>query len=352
MSGAGVTVYVVDSAPGISELVRQIREWSVEGAPTQCRNLINEIIPAKDVDKALSTAGSRPDHAILVVSGIAYQTLKSEMSEDVLCSLEMIIHGDDENSGVEDFPTSSVAPKSKIVITRNIVAALRKKLLCAWALSLVEIRQIESMLDLEEYFAFRYSEWDKRGFIPAERRSANARLEIESTDRTATPLGMYESCEDGNRLIGCVRLVRESGEENPSYVRAVDHLIRRKRDSVLRESFALAPCPPLPFDILEDFPEFDDYYAATVRGSKSVAEISRVIIDSNCRGSCLGEVLVDTAISMAAQESINILFLACSDKLKGYYNRCGFEELKGMWSERFMNINVPSIVMQRIISES
>ena len=350
MSGAGVTVYVVDGAPRTSELVRQVREWSVEGTPTQCRDLISEIRHAKHIDKALSAVGSKPDHAILVVSGISYENLKTEISEDLLGSLEMILKGDENISGVEDFPTSSVIPKSKIIITKNIVAALRKKLLRTWALSLAEIRQIESTQDLEEYFAFRFLEWDRRGFIPAERRSANARLEIESTDRTATPVGMYESRKDASRLIGCVRLVRESGEENPSYVRAVQQLIRRKRDPVLREAFALTPSPPLPFDILEEFPEFEDYYAATVRGSKRVAEISRVIVDPDWRKSRVGEVLVDTAISMANQESIHILFLACSRNLKEYYSLCGFEELKGVWSEKFLNINVPSIVMQRIVS--
>jgi predicted GNAT family N-acyltransferase len=347
-----VRTIVVDRDRARSELLRELRAWTVEGQPAACRQLLTDVVETSSLDEALGALSHDPDNTILVTSGYGAEELRDLVPNDTWRAAEIVVDAPEPVAGVETFPTASVMPRSGVVVTRYPIAALRKKLLRRWTSGFAEIRQVETPAELEAYFAFRFAEWNQRDFIGEARRSATAHLEIDVTDRTAIPLGLYRKGRDGDRLIGCVRLVRATGEEDPSYVRAVEELIRYKRDRVLERTFRLEGQYALPFDLLEVFPEFQDFYATIVRELRRPAEISRVIVDSRERGHGLGEVLVDTAISRAEQDSIHVLFLACREALKGLYERCGFEQLKGLWAERFLNINVPSIVMCQMLSES
>jgi predicted GNAT family N-acyltransferase len=346
-----VRAVVVDKERARSEVLRQLRAWTVEGRPEACRNLVGEIVETSSIAEALAELSRDLENTILVASGYLHAELRDLVPEEIWSAAEIIVDGDEMIEGVEIFPTASVIPKSGVVITRHPIAAFRKKLLRRWVSSFAEVRQVETPDDLEAYFAFRFTEWNSRDFIPEERKSAKASLEIDVTDRTALPLGLYKKERGGERLIGCIRLVRETGEEDPSYIRAVEALIRRKRDPVLYRAFGVPYQYALPFDLLEVFPEFQDFYAEIVRDRRRAAEISRVIVDPRERGKALGEILVDTAISRAEQESIHVLFLACREELKGLYQRCGFAELEGVWCKQFLSIKVPSIVMCQMLSE-
>ena len=101
-----------------------------------------------------------------------------------------------------------------------------------------------------------------------------------------------------------------------------------------------------PFDILEAFDGFNEYYAQLVRNQLEVAEVSRVIVAAEYRSSGLGEVIVDSLVTMAQErEQLDLIFLACKKDHERFYQRCGFEALKGIESDHFVNQTTQSIAM-------
>lgn len=54
------------------------------------------------------------------------------------------------------------------------------------------------------------------------------------------------------------------------------------------------------------------------------AEVSRVIVAPEHRGEGLGEVLVDSLLSLARLQRLQVLFLACHMNLQGFYERVAF----------------------------
>jgi predicted GNAT family N-acyltransferase len=82
---------------------------------------------------------------------------------------------------------------------------------------------------------------------------------------------------------------------------------------------------------------------------KRVAEIGRVAVDPDHRGRFLSEAIVDTAVSVAQKRAVSSVFLACSSELAFLYERCGFRVVPNVTSEKFFNIPIPSIVMEKRI---
>jgi predicted GNAT family N-acyltransferase len=78
-----------------------------------------------------------------------------------------------------------------------------------------------------------------------------------------------------------------------------------------------------------------------------VAEVGRVAVDPDRRGSCISEVLVDTAVSCAEARGVSCLFLACPEQLASLYSKSGFSAVPGLRSSKYLNISRPSIVMER-----
>jgi predicted GNAT family N-acyltransferase len=104
-----------------------------------------------------------------------------------------------------------------------------------------------------------------------------------------------------------------------------------------------------PFDLLQEFPGFRCHFRALLQARKKPAEIGRVAVDAEYRGLSLSEALVDTAVSFAEAKHVSCVFLACREELGPLYAKCGFEPVNGLKSEKFFNIQLPSIVMQRQI---
>lgn len=65
------------------------------------------------------------------------------------------------------------------------------------------------------------------------------------------------------------------------------------------------------------------------------------------RSEGLGEVIVDSLLSLAGRRQLRALFLACHNDLKGFYERCGFYVLPGLECDRFAGVNVPAIAMAK-----
>ena len=133
-------------------------------------------------------------------------------------------------------------------------------------------------------------------------------------------------------------------------------ILSKLQDPVLDAAFHQPPRGMnQPFDVLEYFPDFRDYYSKLVRSARGnqravvVGEVSRVIVDEPFRGHRYSEILVTELITLARREGVNKLLLACREDLMPLYANCGFRQVEGLRSISFGSIPVPSFVMERDI---
>ena len=198
---------------------------------------------------------------------------------------------------------------------------------------------------MEAYLALRYQVYQAEKYIPPEHDSAATRLEVNFSDRWSFPMGAFS--KEG-RLMGCVRLVEEYGQDN-EYKGIIERIILGRRDDALNRAWELRELP-YPFDLCQHFDrdQFAKYYRVLVQGNVSKAEISRVIVLPEHRGQGLGEVLVDTMISrVREQRNTDLLFLACKEVHRSLYERSGFRRIPDLVCEHFGQYGVRAIAMER-----
>ena len=230
-----------------------------------------------------------------------------------------------------------------IVVSSDPVATVKKEFVRVLNAGAV-VRELVARDDLVKFFALRYDIWSAEGYIRPERNASVARLELDYTDRTSLPIGAF--APDGT-LIGCARLVREVGAERPQQRAVIDTIVDGSEDRILALNYAYPPTFVHPFDVLEAFPAFRPYYKRMVRSRRSKAEVSRVIVRPEWRGTRLAEILVDRLVEIAARERIEHLFLACRESIAHVYRASGFQRVPDLASVRFGDIPVPSILMER-----
>src|SRR5262249_12941741 len=104
-----------------------------------------------------------------------------------------------------------------------------------------------------------------------------------------------------------------------------------------------------PFDLCQHFggQPFREYYRTLVLRQVSKAEIGRVIVSPEHQRQGLGEVLVDTMISIARRRTIQLLLLACKEVHRALYERSGFRQIPGLVCEHFGQYGVRAIAMER-----
>lgn len=104
---------------------------------------------------------------------------------------------------------------------------------------------------------------------------------------------------------------------------------------------------PHPYDILDEFDGFRAYYRALIHPRYIPAgEVSRVVVDASNRGVGLGEILVDSLVTVASKKKLSVLFLACRASSETFYGTCGFRRVEGLESNKFIEIPEQSIVME------
>jgi predicted GNAT family N-acyltransferase len=246
----------------------------------------------------------------------------------------------------KDYPSASLIPRSTWRIANDPSPFLRKALIRLAAAALgYTIRKLESDTDLRTYLSLRYSVWESLGYLPAHKITPT-RWEVDYTDRTALPLGLF--AQDG-QMAGCIRLVR--GREVPNLVSVFTRLLSQQVDRQLKENFAFPRRFTHPYDLLDAFPKFSSYYKKLfIPQCISHGEVSRVIVDPEHRGQGLGEVLVDSLISMARSERIARLFLACRAEHRDFYQLSGFSAISDLTSDHFGAIAASSIAMDREVT--
>lgn len=323
---------------------RNIREWSRQTQDAACRGAIRRVDKASDLRTALRRPAGQLHDTIVVATGYSETEAREQLSRWAPAGMEAIIVAGSHSGGSADTPSASLFELGPVVAGGDPMPFLRKAVLRLRVRRHTKIRLLETEGDLRGYFALRYRVWKDLGYIPPETDCSQSQWEVDYTDRTAEPVGVFAA--DGE-LIGCARLVHELGADNRRLVRLIDSLLRERSDPCLVRNFAYPRAISHPYDILESFPRFRQYYQRMVRQGTPKAEVSRVIVKPENRRAGLGEVIVDSLVSFAVCEQIKVLFLACLAERQGFYERCGFRAVPDLECDAFVNVRVPAIAMDR-----
>ncbi len=147
-------------------------------------------------------------------------------------------------------------------------------------------------------------------------------------------------------MVGCARLVFPLGQDS-YHVRLIERVLAGAADRKMVEVFRYPERLLHPYDLLACFEGFKEYFKRLIRRRIRSAEVSRVIVAPEFRSEGLGEVIVDSLVSLAGRRQLPVLFLACHNRLKGFYERCGFHVLPGLECEHFAGVNAPAIAMAK-----
>lgn len=281
-----------------------------------------------------------------LVIAIGFERGDIEDGRDLASGEPIIVHSP-AAIGAAAVTSSSVIATPPVVTCRDVTTQLRKSLIrIALRQRKIAVRSPSSDAEMSGYFSLRYKVWQSIGYLRGENARTRTQWEIDFWDRTAVPLCAI--APDGT-IMGCLRLISNLGDEEPAYVAKIERLLFRARDPHLSRLFSFQHTPMHPFDVLCEFPGFRAKFRELMQRRTNVAEVGRVAVDPDHRGQCIAEILVDSAISLAQSRRVTCLFLACRDQLGPLYAKCGFTPVPGLRSEKFFNIQAPSIVMERWI---
>ena len=297
-----------------------------------------------NLNAALTAMRHKNGNSILIPIGFQPQTVKKELGVNELKKLEVIIRPPrpvQQQNEVDDPPHSSLLVDNCTIAVQNTLPAIHKSILRKHFDKTITVRKLEDINDFKQYFKLRYQVWNEVGYLLAYMQSTNNLLELNYTDRTALPIGVFNQ---NQQLIASARLVFPAGQES-SYVPLIQGIIDETKSEQLKKNFAYPNTLKHPFDLLECFQGFNGYFANLVKKGIRNAEVSRVIVAPEYRHSGLGEVLVDSLISTAYTEQVDLLFLACKKEHKNFYEQCGFRIIEGIESDSFADIKQQSIAM-------
>jgi predicted GNAT family N-acyltransferase len=339
---------VVFNEPNDRLWLPRLRKWILDNRSLLERLGVEAIVePLGSCDEAIHWREDNPLERVLITVGFRHTEI-SALEGRIFSSGEPIIVGTEPGvQNPDKCGSASVLIDRNSIYCSDIPSQIRKSLIRSALLRKgVQIRQPRSDAELSGYLSLRYSVWKAIGYLRDENKLSRVQWEIDFWDRTAIPLCAITA--DG-RVVGCTRVIRSFGDEEQSYVTLIQRLLDSANDPQLNKLFKFPNAPTLPFDVLFQFPGFGKQFKNLIERNVNMAEIGRVVVHPDHRGHCLSEVLVDTAASLAKQENVSLLFLACHEELGPLYSKCGFSSVEGLHSANFFNIQVPSIVMEKRI---
>ncbi len=319
------------------EQLRRIRQWCWD----QNRIRIDEY--PNDLGKAGETLLRDKSRTLLVTLDLDPLAVREAFHQEARTS-EVII-SPPPNYPTKDYPSASLIARSTWRIAGDPIPFLRKSLVRLKARAQrYTIRRLQSESDFRDYATLRYCVWESLDYLAAH-KVTSTRWELDYTDRTALPLGLF--AQDG-QMAGCVRLV--GGREVPHCVSTLQHLLCHQADGNINANLQFPNRFTHPFDVLKVFPGFASYYRQLITQHISHGELSRVIVHPDHRGKGLGEVLVDSLISLAREEQVARLFLACRVEHQGFYQLSGCSAIPNLTSHRFGAISAASLAMHREVT--
>lgn len=335
---------VVCNRPGDWQKLIEVRRWMMAREPALGKRgttaRVNSLGP---LGAALRWRDELPDDRLVVTVGFRREEIEASKISPGQCG-EPIILCEPEAANTNNYASASFVNNPAIVACNNVIPFLEKSLIRSSLRKQVQIRPPASAEEWAGYFSLRYRVWEQCNFLRDENKRAITKWEIDWKDRTAIPLC---AITPEGKVVGCARVLK-SYEERP-YVFQIADLLSRVGDETLLKLFSFPHCAKEPFDLLMEFPGFRAHYAEMIKNRKEPAEISRVAVDPEYRGRSLSEALVDTAVAYAEARHFAPLFLACREELIPLYAKCGFTAVKGLKSTKYLNIQLPSVIMQRPI---
>ena len=343
----GINVLFLSNGPSYREKVQQIRKGVHQSRSTFLMRRIKTIQEVQKIEEAIDQLRREHHQTVLITFGYQISQILPYLSPQDYAHHEIIIGDAICSEDRHRFPTSSLIqlPEvQKVQVVNDVCLALRKAIIKINVGKFAEVRQLQTEEDFERYLALRYQVWKEIGYLSEDNDSPESQWELAWTDRSSLPIGAFT--QEGT-LVGCARLVLGLGEEIPHTVSTIEQLLQKKKDPILFRNWANDPQWKHPFDVLEAFPKFPKYYRNLVLNKVSKAEVSRIIVHPRYRESGMGEALVDSVVDLARHYRKSILFLACRKEHESFYGRCGFHRIEGMECERFVNVGVPAIAMER-----
>jgi GNAT superfamily N-acetyltransferase len=336
-----ITVVCPDQS--MKPILLKIKRWHLSNP--LANSCIRHVQNKNNLKSGLDFAREFPGKSILIPIGFKTSEITHSLSKQDLQHLEIIVRpprsGGDSSSEINEQPFASLLDHNQMITVQDTLPALRKSLLKMRLRNKVTIRELNTQDDFIQYFSLRYKIWHDMGYLPSQSDCADIGLEINYSDRTSYPIGAFTPA---GKLIGCTRLVFPLGHDS-HHLPLISELVAAQHNDKLTASFEYPRMMTHPFDILESMAGFRPYFARLVRENVNYAEVSRVIVAPEYRSEGLGEVLVDSLLSLAQKYKVGLSFLACNVNLQPFYERCGFRVLPGLSCEHFAGVNAPAIAM-------
>jgi ribosomal protein S18 acetylase RimI-like enzyme len=334
---------VVWNRPGDRDWLIKLRKWvRAEGPTFNNGGARPRVITVTPLGEALSWRNQLPDDRLVVTVGFRREEIESS-TRLLGCKGEPIILCEPDGANANGLATASFMDNPPIVPCKDIIPFVKKSLIrSALRRRIIAIRPPESDAEWHGYFSLRYKVWEECNYLRDENKRTKTKWEIDSKDRAAIPLC---AITPEGKVVGCARVL--TGQVEERYNSQIETLLKESGDETLRKLFSPPRCMKQPFDLLSEFPAFRAHFSGLIRERKKPAEISRVAVDPAYRRQSIAEALVDTAVAHAEARRLAPVLLACREKHALLYANSGFSPVEGLKSDKYLNIELPSIIMER-----
>ena len=329
---------------------QRLRKWCFDPKDRLFPGPAATLKECSSLEEVVAQLRQRATGTILLLDGFEPDSPQLEeliLPKDVKCQFEVVINSPEWEQFAAHRPSASIMQSGRQVTSEEMLfETLRKVVLKVRTRHVATARVIQTKEEFAAYFELRYKVWEELGYLSSQKVSPDVPWELDFTDRMSLPFGLF-SKTDGS-LLGAARLVRGFGEEYPQIAKLIEELVKEKSSKLLELNLRYPSNQrQLPFDVLQEFSEFQNYYQKLVKRRVAKAEVSRVIVAPDWQQLGLGEVIVDTLCSFAKAHSFQVLFLACHEKHRGFYHRCGFQVIPGVTGDHFLTYKVPCLAMER-----
>ena len=337
-------IHVFAKSPAHIGAIAELRSWAHQSAERQSHVTVGLVQPIKSLEELTTNMAALTDADVLVVGAeeLRNPALAAILDEAALPFHVVVMQSGGEPGGQQEiFSTErNLHFCHQVDLTRKIGEVID-------VLSLKQdysFEVLESRPQITEYLSMRFEIWCREGLLSEDRRPMRAPWEVDFADQFSVPVGCIDKL---NQIVACGRMVREIGQYAHTQRDIIRDLLNEVQDPVLQANFSPPGYPRHPFDLLDEFEGFRDYYRQLFSTHTRMGEISRIIVHPDHRNRYLSLAIVEQLVSIAEDQGIMVLFLACRFELEALYKRIGFSTVRGVRSERFGEIQVPSILMER-----
>jgi predicted GNAT family N-acyltransferase len=190
----------------------------------------------------------------------------------------------------------------------------------------IEIRPIQSQIELYNVFKLRYEVYKVMGYLDEEIEKSGVNLELHWCDTISLHFGAFLTKGSGTELVGTSRIVLTSAQDQRygRWTQAIAQSHPELRRLFERQRGEFAPWRLPIFHTME----LNKYISDDSLGDRRVGELSRVVVHEKWRGTGLSSELVNLTIAKAEANGVDLMLLECLEIHEKYYNKFGFISLE------------------------